>query len=71
MRFCSVRVRSLDVDLEMNFLWALIASTRTDASVILTPGTGDSIGTSGAVDAALELILAHYNIPPFVCTIIP
>jgi len=47
-------------DFEMNFLLVLITSTRRDASVILTPGTGDSVGTRGAVDAAatLELITA-------------
>ena len=42
----------------MYFLLVLIASTRRDASVILTPGTGDSVGTRGAVAAALELITA-------------
>lgn len=47
-----------DDDFEMYFLLVLIASTRRDASVILTPGTGDSVGTRGAVAAALELIAA-------------
>ena len=42
----------------MYFLLVLIASTRRDASVILTPGTGDSVGTRGGVAAVLELIAA-------------